>query len=666
MPLWTRIALAVGLSTALAVAVASALGSFAARSVLAERVRAGAEGTAELLAEAASLAAAHPERLESEIGEQMALQARLLAQLVAVSADAGLSREEVEGRLRQIVGQSATELLATDAEGVVAYSSSPERSAYRFSADPTVQPQSHVFHRLLGGDVPSVIQEARAREEDDVVAKYVGVPGIDGARIVRVGGPADFLDRLERTAGVRRLFAGTGTALLREVRLVDARANPVFTRVVDARGNASESAIPLDQADAQLVRECITSGRTVGRSGKPTVRVAAPVRRGDGLASGAVVVAVDAMNDGRLLAREILTGLLSAAIAGVPAALAAAWLVRGVVGPVTRVSALLESLARGDLAGDPGSAPDPDLGRLVGAARSLKTALSETWDRVRLAGAGVAAGESALSTTLSRHERAVRGFSGAAVDLAGGLTQVAMSAEQLLAATAQAGAAAHEAARVADEGRGDFDGMSESMRQLDEAMNVFNRKLATIRQRAGGINAVVTTIAKVADQTNLLSVNATIEAEKAGEAGRGFRIVAQEIRRLADQTALATKDIERMVRDMQSAVSSGTMEMDRFRNEVSERIRRVTQVGEQLARIAAPVHSVTQALDGLRLGMEGQSSSIRQVRDGMERLRSGAGQSAATTESFNSTMDRFRGAIADLNEELARVRPERPAGPGGT
>jgi len=78
----------------------------------------------------------------------------------------------------------------------------------------------------------------------------------------------------------------------------------------------------------------------------------------------------------------------------------------------------------------------------------------------------------------------------------------------------------------------------------------------------------ITTIAKVAEQTNLLSVNATIEAEKAGESGRGFRIVAQEIRRLADQTAQATKDIERMVRDMQAAVAGGTMEMDRFRNEV--------------------------------------------------------------------------------------------------
>ena len=66
---------------------------------------------------------------------------------------------------------------------------------------------------------------------------------------------------------------------------------------------------------------------------------------------------------------------------------------------------------------------------------------------------------------------------------------------------------------------------------------------------------------KVAEQTNLLSVNAAIEAEKAGEQGRGFLVVAREIRRLADQSAIASLDIEHMVRQMQSAVSAGVMDM---------------------------------------------------------------------------------------------------------
>ncbi len=102
------------------------------------------------------------------------------------------------------------------------------------------------------------------------------------------------------------------------------------------------------------------------------------------------------------------------------------------------------------------------------------------------------------------------------------------------------------------------------------------------REGAGNINQVVTTITKVADQTNLLSLNAAIEAEKAGEYGRGFAVVATEVRRLADQTAVATYDIEQMVREIQSAVSAGVMGMDKFSEEVRRGIADV-QPGRRAA-----------------------------------------------------------------------------------
>jgi methyl-accepting chemotaxis protein WspA len=94
----------------------------------------------------------------------------------------------------------------------------------------------------------------------------------------------------------------------------------------------------------------------------------------------------------------------------------------------------------------------------------------------------------------------------------------------------------------------------------------------------------------VADQTNLLSINAAIEAEKAGEAGRGFLVVAREIRRLADQTAVATLDIEQMVRQMQAAVSSGVMEMDKFREDVRNGIGQTSTISEQMSQILDQVH----------------------------------------------------------------------------
>src|SRR5207248_11224302 len=134
-------------------------------------------------------------------------------------------------------------------------------------------------------------------------------------------------------------------------------------------------------------------------------------------------------------------------------------------------------------------------------------------------------------------------------------------------------------------------------RQLAESTVSIGSRLAVISERAAGINLVVTTITKVADQTNLLSINAAIEAEKAGEAGLGFLVVAREIRRLADQTAVATLDIERMVKEMQSSVAAGVMEMDKFSEQVRVGVVEVGRISDQLGQIIAAVQVLTERFD---------------------------------------------------------------------
>lgn len=103
---------------------------------------------------------------------------------------------------------------------------------------------------------------------------------------------------------------------------------------------------------------------------------------------------------------------------------------------------------------------------------------------------------------------------------------------------------AEKAATLAGSGQAGLARMKSTMQQITEASTAINTRLAVLSEKAGNIGNVVTTITKVADQTNLLSLNAAIEAEKAGDYGRGFSVVAMEIRRLADQTAVATSDID--------------------------------------------------------------------------------------------------------------------------
>ncbi len=332
-----------------------------------------------------------------------------------------------------------------------------------------------------------------------------------------------------------------------------------------------------------------------------------------GIGIPAVLVAISTASSAAAIWRQAVAGGLAALGIGIPALLAAFWLARSVVAPVRQAVAVAESIAAGDLTTTAARGDRHELGRLLAALGTMTGSLGGLIGRIKSAGAHLADVAPQVTTALANQERAVRSVSRSANEIAASVAQISATSEHLLETTGSVTGVAREAAQVADQGRGGLESMAASMQQLDEAMNAFTRKLATISQRASGITAVVTTIAKIADQTNLLSVNATIEAEKAGESGRGFRIVAQEIRRLADQTALATKDIERMVRDMQTAVSSGTMEMDRFRNEVSARISEVAEVSASLGRIIEPVQAVTRSLDKVHDGVEAQSQGARQI-----------------------------------------------------
>jgi methyl-accepting chemotaxis protein WspA len=181
------------------------------------------------------------------------------------------------------------------------------------------------------------------------------------------------------------------------------------------------------------------------------------------------------------------------------------------------------------------------------------------------------------------------------------------------------------------------------------AAGAINAKLGVLNEKAGNINQVVTTITKVADQTNLLSLNAAIEAEKAGEYGRGFAVVATEIRRLADQTAVATYDIDQMVKAIQSAVSAGVMSMDKFSEDVRRGMQAVQEVSQLLTQVIQQVQALAPRFEAVTEGMQTQATGAEQITEALAQLGEAARQ---TVDSLRqSTL-----AIDDLNQVSVGLR----------
>jgi methyl-accepting chemotaxis protein WspA len=215
---------------------------------------------------------------------------------------------------------------------------------------------------------------------------------------------------------------------------------------------------------------------------------------------------------------------------------------------------------------------------------------------------------------------------------------------------------AEQAATLAGTGQTGLAHMEETMKNVMGAAGSINAKLSILSEKASNINQVVTTITKVADQTNLLSLNAAIEAEKAGDYGRGFAVVATEIRRLADQTAVATFDIEQMVKEIQSAVAAGVMGMDKFSEEVRRGMTDVQQVGGQLSQIIQQVQTLAPRFVMVNEGMQTQATGADQITQALAQLSEAAQQTAESLRQSTQAIDDLTHTANGLRTGVSRFK----------
>jgi methyl-accepting chemotaxis protein WspA len=213
-----------------------------------------------------------------------------------------------------------------------------------------------------------------------------------------------------------------------------------------------------------------------------------------------------------------------------------------------------------------------------------------------------------------------------------------------------------EASDVANACRTDLTRMKEVMNHMGNASKSISGRLEAINEKAENITNVVTTISKVADQTNLLSLNAAIEAEKAGEYGRGFNVVAREIRRLADQTAIATLDIDQMVHEMHTAVSAGVMEMDKFMMAVRQSAGDVDQIGTQITHIIEHVQALSPNFRNVTESMQLQSQNAQEISAAMVNLSKEIPQITGALRSTYASIEQLHDAERRLEDEVARFK----------
>ena len=325
---------------------------------------------------------------------------------------------------------------------------------------------------------------------------------------------------------------------------------------------------------------------------------------------------------------------------------------------IARVVTVAEKISAGDLSSriEVLSQDKDEIGRLLAAFQTMGENLRSLIGQVQHSGIQIITSTTQIAASGKQLEATVseQAASTSQVTVTG--KEIARTAEELVHTIKEVACVSQETAKAASSGQAELRRMETTMRQLTNATGSISAKLGAISEKANNINSVVTTITKVADQTNLLSLNAAIEAEKAGEYGTGFAVVAREIRRLADQTAVATLEIEQMVKEMQSAVSSGVMEMDKFTKEVSHSVEDVRNISLQLAQAIEQVQSLTPRFETVNQGMAAQSEGAQQISLAMEQLSEASQQIAEALRDTNNAIEQLNEAAAGLQQEISRFK----------
>ena len=350
--------------------------------------------------------------------------------------------------------------------------------------------------------------------------------------------------------------------------------------------------------------------------------------------------------------RLAIIGLSLATIVGVTAA--ALVVARTISNPIRTAVAVAKQVAGGDLRADVGIVSNDETGALLAAVQTMTNDLRGLIGRIQHSSVALISTATAIQATSSEQQQVIADYGASTSQAVAAVKQISVTSQELLRTMTEVNDMAGHTGTMAAAGRVNLAGMDGTMRQLAASTSSFGAKLAVISERAANINLAVTTITKVADQTNLLSINAAIEAEKAGEYGLGFLVVAREIRRLADQTAVASLDIERMVKEMQYSVSAGVMEMDKFAEQVRAGVREIGEVSEKLGEIITAVQGISGRFGQVTEGMRAQSQGAEQIREAMIRLAEGAARTASSLNEFNGATVHLRDAVGDLKEEVSR------------
>lgn len=314
------------------------------------------------------------------------------------------------------------------------------------------------------------------------------------------------------------------------------------------------------------------------------------------------------------------------------------------------------AIAAGDLTRPIPAAGNDEVGALLVKLGIMRDNLLTLIGAVRQNVNAVMQSASELSASASVSAKASESQSEAASSMAAAMEELSVSIDQV-------GEHAHEARDVtlisgqqSEEGGRIIHTAADEMRLIAVAVNSTADTLRELEGYSGQISSIVNVIKDIADQTNLLALNAAIEAARAGEQGRGFAVVADEVRKLAERTANSTQEITSMIFRIQQGTQRAVQEMEAGVRRVNDGVELANQAGNSVTGIRDGSEKVTHAVDEITFALKEQVAASREIARRVEQIAQGAEKNSVTVAQTAESAHQMEALAAKLNSLAGKFR----------